>query len=86
MKANIFEVRFETEAQKATRGRFSIPKSVVEILGIRESSQLIVEITSTKGVHSIITTMKSGSEVYGGLEEYFDPGEYIVVKVTRIGG
>ncbi len=83
--ANIFEVRFETESQLGTKGRFSIPKSVVDILNIKESTQLIIETTSTKGVNSIISNIKSGCEIYGGLDDFFELGEFIVVKVTKIG-
>lgn len=82
--AKVFEVRFEQVAQKATAGRFSVPKSVVEVLGVDASSKLFVEVTSHKGAKSSLCQLKSGAEIYGDFDGHFEPGEAITVRVTKI--
>lgn len=81
---NVFEVRFEQVAQPATPGRFSVPKSVAEILGVGNGSTVFVEVTSHRGVMHKQCQLKSGTEIYGEFEGHFDPGEQIVVRVTRV--
>lgn len=82
---NVFEVRFEQVAQPATPGRFSIPKSVAEILGVGNGSTVFVEVTSHRGVMLKQRKLKSGTEIYGDFDGHFDLGEQIVVRITRIG-
>jgi hypothetical protein len=81
----IFEVRFEQYAQKATAGRFTVPKAVTDILEIDGSSELLVEVTSHKGTLSKVTRLRSGNEIYGDFDNHFDLGELLTVRVTRFG-
>ena len=83
-KTNVFEVRFEQIAQKATAGRFSVPKSVVGVLGINARSPLLVEISSRNGVRYVETSLKSGNEIYGELDAAFDKGELISIRITKL--
>ena len=83
--AKVFEVRFEQFAQKGTPGRFSVPQRVVDLLEATEESKLMVEVNSHKGSRSVVTSLKSGNEVYGEFDGHFDLGELICVRVTRIG-
>lgn len=83
--SRVFEVRFEQNAQTATPGRFSVPKQVVNILGVDNSSQLIVEVTSHRGAKSSLCKLKSGAEIYGDFDGHFEPGEAITVRITKIG-
>ncbi len=82
--AKAFEVRFEQTAQTATEGRFTIPKAIIDLLGVTESHDLIVEVSSHKGTKSKITSIKSGTEIYGCFSGHFEPGELLTVRVTRL--
>ena len=82
--ARILEVRFEQAAQSATRDRFSVPKAVVEILGIDQTSDLLIEVVSHKGSSSKVTRLRSGFEIYRDFEGHFEPGELLTIRVARL--
>jgi|SRR5690606_962130 len=80
--ANIFSVEYEINAQNWRDGQFSIPKKVADILSLQPGSNVIVEITSSKGTKSFIMTIKSGLELYG-LSDHVESQELVRVRVTH---
>ena len=82
--ARIIEVCFEQSAQSATPDRFSVPKAVAELLGLKAESSLRIEVTSHKGSKSKITRLRSGLEIYNDFEGHFDLGELLTIRVTRL--
>jgi hypothetical protein len=81
--------RFETDAQIRQPCRFSVPKrEVCDPLGLtpQDEKNILVEVTSTKGVTKRNpTNLKSGWEIYGdGLKDACNPGERIEVWLTKI--
>jgi len=83
--ARVFEIRFEHNAQSATPGRFTVPKAVVDLLGVDASSDLLIEVTSHKGSMSKTTRLRSGSEIYGDFDGHFNPGELLSIRITSLG-
>ena len=65
MAATIISVTFETDAQRSSEGRFSIPESVCNILGVQSGDSVALVIESSAGIRAVTKTLVSGKEIYG---------------------
>ncbi|PKM47097.1 MAG: hypothetical protein CVV05_01530 [Gammaproteobacteria bacterium HGW-Gammaproteobacteria-1] len=84
MSSRVFAVRYEVQSQNWRSGQFSIPADVAQILALQPGDDVVVEVASAKGSKTVITKAKSGLEVYGQFGDHVEPGELVVVSLTKI--
>lgn len=73
--------KFSRYAQNNCHGRFSIPVEGARLLGIDQGDLVTLCIASPQGVLTIEMTIKSGLEIYGGLNKHVRAGDPIKVII-----
>lgn len=85
MEPKVLSVIYEINAQHYTAGRFSIPKRVVEFMGVGPGGpvHLLVQDASGANLYEGVTHLVSGDEIYGPeIRAHIKAGERIRVTVS----
>lgn len=85
MRHKVLSVTFETNAQPSTEGRFTIPKTICEFLGLEseDAIQLLIQTPEGKTLYDGEKTLKSGTEIYGDdIRDRVRSGQRILVTVS----
>ena len=82
MTTVICSVIYEIDAQ-GTDGRFTVPKSVCDILGLAHQDRVHLEISTPEVTFRAVKTLSSGTEIYGpDIAKYVRAGERLRVTAS----
>ena len=85
MALRITAVTFQTEAQRYVDGRFTVPQKICDLLKLRRSDLVALDITTPKGaLPRLVKKLSSGIEIYGpDLRKHVKAGDTITVTVSH---